>query len=603
MDQFKTYEDAIDKSHGQGDSVSPSTVGPENWSLQVLNQQPRHLSALLQKLHSSDSVHEVITQECKEQHRQIEDESYESMGDIPHLLDVMCSWISPSEDEENILVEQMRDAFREKIMTVGDLILHIKGHDGIHVVKLIHLRISWMRYGVIPLKCVPSVERMAYLPCEEWYAIFLFSKHHEEVVGIYASQLAHHRCIDHFVHMELRLNSSVHVKYKIFVSAIENLPFSAGDDSKGIFEEIFERVLSRSREIKPRKYDKSSDEKAMVIQWLCFTFPSTVNDAQASSAKLLLRALLHSNILFREYALISMWRVPAMPIGAHTLLSFLAEPLKQPTETLLSAEDHGVSENLREFQNWSEYYSCDATYRNWLKVELENVEVSPLELSVEEKAKSDCSRKENPWLVPTEDHVYESVDCLFLELHATVMLCLPSVSKEVVLNRQLMVSLSHQIDNYCIEVVLRCLATDGDGLGPHELNDGVILATVIAAGFKDWVKSNTRHPTGITGSCLTSYVLSYMAFSKWRCKHNAKPGRELVRFQAGVTMEISRLDAWYSSKDCSLEGRATYIMWGLCRRCCIPEVILRCMQEICFCFACGASNPPESHDELIELVA
>ncbi|GMP40756.1 hypothetical protein CsSME_00011082 [Camellia sinensis var. sinensis] len=52
MDQFKTYEDAIDRSHGQGDSVSPSTVGPENWPLQVLNQQPRHLSALLQKLHS-----------------------------------------------------------------------------------------------------------------------------------------------------------------------------------------------------------------------------------------------------------------------------------------------------------------------------------------------------------------------------------------------------------------------------------------------------------------------------------------------------------------------------------------------------------------------
>ncbi|GMP40743.1 hypothetical protein CsSME_00011074 [Camellia sinensis var. sinensis] len=95
MDQFKTYEDAIDKSHGQGDSVSPSTVGPENWPLQVLNQQPRHLSALLQKLHSSDSVHEAITQECKEQHRQIEMNLM--MGDIPHLLDVIWSWISPSE--------------------------------------------------------------------------------------------------------------------------------------------------------------------------------------------------------------------------------------------------------------------------------------------------------------------------------------------------------------------------------------------------------------------------------------------------------------------------------------------------------------------------
>ncbi|CAL5379220.1 unnamed protein product [Camellia sinensis] len=277
------------------------------------------------------------------------------------------------------------------------------------------------------------------------------------------------------------------------------------------------------------------------------------------------------NILFREFALISMWRVPAMSIGAHALLSFLAEPLKQPIETLLSTEDHDVSENLRD-----EYYSCDATYRNWLKVELENVEVSPLELSVEEKQRAIAAGKENPWLVPTEDRVYESVEPLFLELHAIAMLCLPSgecicpdptlcatlmsalyssVSEEVVLNRQLMVSVSiSSIDDYCIEVVLRGLATDGDGLGPHELNDGGILATVIAAGFK-----------------------------------------------AGITMEISRLDAWYSSKDGSLEAPATYIVQGLCRRCCIPEVILRCMQISVSLVE--SRNPHESHDELIELVA
>lgn len=55
-----------------------------------------------------------------------------------------------------------------------------------------------------------------------------------------------------------------------------------------------------------------------------------------------------------------------------------------------------------------------------------------------------------------------------------------------------------------------------------------------------------------------------------------------MRFQAGVTMEISRIDAWYSDADGSLEGPATYILRGLCRRCCIPEVILRCMQVSLF---------------------
>ena len=40
------------------------------------------------------------------------------------------------------------------------------------------------------------------------------------------------------------------------------------------------------------------------------------------------------------------------------------------------------------------------------------------------------------------------------------------------------------MDIYCIEVVLRCLAVRGDGLGLSELNDGGILAGIMAAGFK-----------------------------------------------------------------------------------------------------------------------
>ncbi|KAJ4958550.1 hypothetical protein NE237_025661 [Protea cynaroides] len=584
-EQFRSYGDAIETSPGQGDQALLPSNGPESWPCHVLSQQPRDLSALLQKLHSGDMVHEAVSRGCKEQHRQIEMNLM--MGDISRLLDLLWSWISPSETNNNdfrphgdpqiirfgahlvlvlryLLADQIKDAFREKLMTVGDLILHM-------------------------------------------YAMFLFSKPHEELVGVYASQLARHRCIDLFVHMmELRLNSSVHVKYKIFLTAIEYLPFSPGDDSKGSFEEILERVLSRSREIKPAKYDeKSSDlaeqhrlqsfEKAMVIQWLCFTPPSTINETEVVKSKLLLRALMHSNILFREFALISMWRVPKIPIGAHMILSFLAEPLKNPTETLLSGEDHDVSENLREFQDWSEYYSCDANYRNWLKIELENAEVSPLELSLEERKRATAAaketlnssfllltRKENPWLAINED-CYESEEPIFLQLHATAMLCLPSgeclfpdatfctalssalyssVSEKIVLERQLMVSVKVSArDNYCVEVVLRSLAVEGDGLGPHESNDGGVLATVMAAGFKG----------------------------------------ELVRFQSGVTMEISRLDAWYSNKDGSLEGPATHIVRGLCRRCCLPEIILRCMQVSISLVE--AHDPPENHDELVELVA
>ncbi|KAF3451998.1 hypothetical protein FNV43_RR08094 [Rhamnella rubrinervis] len=584
LEQFRSFGDASDRSSGHGDSAFQPSNGPENWPMQVYNQQPRQLTDLLQKLHSGEMVHENVTRGCKEQQRQIE--MILMSGNVPGLLDVIWSWIAPIEDDQDVfrphgdpqmirfgahlvlvlrylLNDAMTDNFREKIMNVGNLILHM-------------------------------------------YAMFLFSNQHEELVGIYASQLARHRCIDLFVHMmELRLNSSVHVKYKIFLSAMEYLPFSSGDDSKGSFEEIIERVLLRSREIKGGMHEKLSDvseqhrlqslQKAMVIQWLCFTPPSTIANVKDASTKLLLRALIHSNILFREFALISLWRVPAMPVGAHTLLSFLAEPLKQLSESSDTLEDYNVSENLKEFQDWNEYYSCDATYRNWLKIESENAEVS-LELSSEETDRAISAaketlnsslllllRKDNPWLVLAEQDRNEVMEPVFIELHATSVLCLPSgecmrpdatvcttlmsalyssVSEEVVLNRQLMVNVSlSSMDDYCIEVVLRCLAAAGDGLGPHELNDGGILGAVMSAGFKG----------------------------------------ELPRFQAGVTMEISRLDAWYSSEEGSLESPATYIVQGLCRRCCLPELVLRTMQVSVSLVESGIL--PHDHDELIELVA
>lgn len=584
MEQLKNYKESVDGSPGGITAISPPISGTENWPMQVLNQQPRDVSALLQKLHSGELVHEAVMRGCKEQHRQIEMNLM--LGNIPHLLELLWSWVAPSEDDQSVfrphgdsqmirfgahlvlvlrylLADAVKDHFKEKLRTVGDRILHM-------------------------------------------YAMFLFSRQHEELVGIYASQLERHRCIDLFVEMmELRLNSSVHVKYKIFLSAMEYLPFSPGDDSNGSFEEIIERILSRSREIKAEKHDESSDvaeqhrlqslQKALVIQWLCFTPPLTINNVKDISAKLLLRALIHSNILLREFALISMWRVPAMPVGAHTILSLLAEPLKQLSESPDSYEDY-VSENLKEFQDWSEYYSCDATYRKWLKFELENADVLPNDLSAEEKQRAVVAAKESldsslalllrqeiPWMIFSEEHVLESVDPIFLELHATAVLCLPSgecmcpdatvcaalmsalyssVTEEVVLNRQLTVNISiSSRDNYCIEVVLRCLAVEGDGIGSHVHNDGGLLGAILADGFKG----------------------------------------ELVRFQDGVTMEISRLDAWYSNKDGVSEGEATYIVQGLCRRCCIPEVILRSMQVSVALMESG--NPPENHDDLIELVS
>lgn len=579
---------AVEKHYGDDSAVISShgpSAGSETWPDHVLDQQPRDISSLLQKLHSGEIVHEAVSRACKEQHRQIQMNLM--LCDIPDLLDLIWSWILPSEDEHNVLRphgdpqmirfgahvslllrylldDEMKGAFKEKLTTVGDNILQM-------------------------------------------YAMFLFSEHHEELVGVYASQIARHYCIDLFVEMmELRLNSSMQTKYKLFRSAIEYLPFSFEDESKGSFEDIIERVLSRSRELKTSKYDeKPSDvaeklrlqslQKATAIQWLCFTPTTTVSDFEAISSKLLIRALMHSNILFREFALISMWRIPKMPVGAHMLLSFLAEPLKQPKDALLSFDDN-VLDDLNEFEDWRDYYSCDATYRNWLKIELETAAVPPADLSSEEKERAIAAASESlnsslalllregiPWLNAAENCPLELQSDVYLDLHAQAMLCLPSgeclcpdatlctaltsalyssVSDEEVSKRKLMVNVSISFTNsYCVEVRLRCLAIEGDGLGLHESNDGGLLAAVMAAGFKG----------------------------------------ELAHFQAGVTLEIYRIDAWYSDDDVSIQIPAAYVIKGLCRKCCLPEMILRCMQVLVSVFESGESN--NHHDELIELVA
>ncbi|KAM0928971.1 hypothetical protein ACQ4PT_001926 [Festuca glaucescens] len=578
----KQYDDDMN-----GTQPMLSSVGPENWPYLVLDQQPRDITALLQKLHSSDLVHETVSRACREQHRQIEMNLMS--GNVAHLLDLLWSWISPSEEDQNVssplrsrddpemirfgahivlvmrylFSEEMEDELEEKLVTVGDLIINM-------------------------------------------YVRYLFSEQQEELVGVYASQLERDVCIDLFVEMmELRLNSSLHTMYKLFLSAVEYLPFSSGDVSKACFEEIIERVLSRSRETKPNKYNEDFSDvverhhlqalhKAMVIQWLCFTPPSSIPGFQMITGKLLMRALMHSNTLFREFSLISMRRGSELPIGPHKLLAILAEPLKQKEN--FSLEDQEISDNLQEFEDWHEYYSLDATYRGWLRCEMENSSVPPDMLSAEEKDQAVAAatqtlelafllllREERPWLNAVEISPFESSELVFLELHATAILCLPSgecmppdatsctaltsalystVSEEEVLHRQLKVDVKvSSKDPCCIEVALRCLATEGDGFGLHEANDGGLLAAIMAAGFKG----------------------------------------ELNRFQPGVSMEISRLDAWYSDGHGSVESTAAYIIRGLCRRCCLPETILRSMQASISLSEAGDSL--DHCDKLIELVA
>lgn len=52
LDQIRSFVDASDRNLGNSDTGFQPSNGPENWPLQVYNQQPRQLPDFLQKLHS-----------------------------------------------------------------------------------------------------------------------------------------------------------------------------------------------------------------------------------------------------------------------------------------------------------------------------------------------------------------------------------------------------------------------------------------------------------------------------------------------------------------------------------------------------------------------
>ncbi|KAJ0895743.1 hypothetical protein HanPSC8_Chr09g0403981 [Helianthus annuus] len=224
---------------------------------------------------------------------------------------------------------------------------------------------------------------------------------------------------------------------------------------------------------------------------------------------------------------------------------------------------------------------------NWLQIELENAEnAANAGNDVQMKKNRDkyashgniiltmalLLREENPWLVPTEDHIYELMEPTNIELHATAMLSLPSgecmypdptlctalisafyssLSDQVVFRAPVNVSISSKDKFLCRHWHFACMATESDGL-PNELAMVVFLLRFIAAGVKGMCK-------------LTTVRLNKIHLID---KHDL--AGELVGFQVGVTMESETrcLVLW---KLMVLWEPATYILQGLGRRCCVPE--------------------------------
>ncbi|MCO5580391.1 hypothetical protein L7F22_034257 [Adiantum nelumboides] len=580
VDQLRRNGDSGEMSEAIVEFSPGSISGPDSWPNQVIDQQPRDLSSVFQKLLSGDLVHESVSQSCKDHQRQIQMNIM--LGEVGQLLDLLRAWIVPSQDQEphvrshgnpqmirfgahlvlvlrHILADDVKEQFREKLWLVGDLILNT-------------------------------------------YAIFLFTQRREELVGIYAAQLAPYLCEELYLHMmELRQNDSVLVKYKIFRSALENLPFGTEDPLKGSVSNILERLLSRSRDVKRKSRHIKVEEveehqrqdslgKAVVVQWLCFAPPSTLENVEDLRVELLARAAHYSNLLLREFGLVSLRRNHKMPVGVHMLLGNLVEPLKHPLDYSLYPQLN-LQENISEIQEWREYFTCDALYRNWLKSETANAQVQ--ELSSEEKdvslaaateainaITSFIQRRGFSWLTDAQSTGEFAAYPEWLEIHvagilvsasgsclvpdATVCTALKSslyscASEDILHGRQVKVHTTTSDIENCININMQCLAVVGDGIDSIN-QDGGLLGAALATAVKG----------------------------------------EMLHFQPGLALEVFRLDAWYVDK----EGRrspAVYITQGLCRRCCLPELILRCMQLRVFLASSGIFSNEE--EDLVEYVA
>ncbi|XP_024516056.1 nuclear pore complex protein NUP107 [Selaginella moellendorffii] len=544
------------------------------WPDPVVEQQPRDFINLFQKLYSGNLVSESVRRSCKEQHRLIQ--MHVVVSDIAALLEMLKTWILPSRDDSSnikphghpqmirfaahlvlvlrsILPEGLKEQYADRLELVGDLILNT-------------------------------------------YVIFLFTQQKEELVGPYASHLAPHLCVDLYVHMmELRQNDSEMVKRKLFSSAMEYLPFY-DDGKKGSVSAICKSFLDKSRELKPSVSNVKAEDSERVenlqkghsVQWMCFTPRAGLPDSELMRIELLALALQHSNILLREISLTSLWRSVEIPEGSQALFGHLAAPLKEEADSVLLHENYDTKENYQEFLDWQEYFSCDAHYRSWLST-IENFS------SPEERAKSFATARqaldtataflhnsEGKWLLGSEvinDEAFESV-----ELFATVVLSRPSdpyfvpdptvctalnsalylcMGELASSQRNLTVNVAvNPQNNMLLDIELKCAALEGEGIESLVSSDGGFLSAIMAAGIKG----------------------------------------ELPHFHPGVAIEVLRMDAFSIHSD-GVRRDAPFVARGICRRCCLPELVLRCMQIRAWLpvSEMAASDDPE--DDLIQLVA
>lgn len=444
------------------------------------------------------------------------------------------------------------------------------------------------------------------------YCVLLFAQRHEELVAVYASQIAEFAREDLYVNMlAMRNGASGQVKQKIVDAMVLHLPFQGPGSVTSVLTHVAEEARVAGGGAAAAAFPggqwgalhrSEGLRKGRAVQWLCLGVPSVVPEARLARAELTALALHHGNALLREFALGGLGPGFKGPIEGHALLGHLAPAVEACGSDLLDAPlslpPAAVAGSYEEYSSWTQYFACDALYRMWLERERSNAEVPPQALSDDEKLHALLAALQGSaaaWKFLNESAATflepgggageeepllgaEGGEQLMVQVSVAAAVVAPdgahlvpdevlcssvasglraAVSDDVQDRRQLQVEARvHPTDRGQLELALQCLSTGRDHV------DGGLLAALLAVGVKG----------------------------------------ELPRLPLGTALQVTHVDAWELVPPGPLRVQAPHVARSLCRRCCLPQLVLHCLQMHAYIAAAGR------HDEIrdqgvVELLA
>eukprot|EP00271_Cylindrocystis_brebissonii_P014414 TRINITY_DN35764_c0_g1_i1.p1 TRINITY_DN35764_c0_g1~~TRINITY_DN35764_c0_g1_i1.p1 ORF type:complete len:1238 (+),score=329.38 TRINITY_DN35764_c0_g1_i1:57-3770(+) len=362
---------------------------PNGWPHAVLPQQPADMEALFQGLRTSELLSEHIRQSCKDPMRLVQMRLM--LQDVGGLLELLKStWLLDIQGNAT-----SRGGPPPANRPSGQQPHMIRF--AAHVVLQLRLFLQEEAQAELRLKHLGDI--IIYT-----YTLLLVAQRREELVALYAAQLAPYLREDFYLllMLELRPNASLETKRRILTSTLHYLP----THGEGSIMAIFHKVVNTSRQLQTLQPPSSADQEeglreeerssllpakrhrqqhVAALQWLALApevaavaaiEAGVAGDASGESQsavetwmELSRRALLDSNVTLREFALSEVDASTPSHVEALDLLRVLQGVAEGAVGEEERRGDGGavqeLRDNIEEMQTWRKYFYCSAYFQHW----------------------------------------------------------------------------------------------------------------------------------------------------------------------------------------------------------------------------------------------